>query len=80
MYKILGKKTKRSKYLEKILFQFNNIDEVVSYVRGNKLTATKPYVFTRIDLSDGTVITQEVMGMTCSPTSLAELLDTKQTY
>lgn len=80
MYKILGKKTKRSKYLEKILFQFNNIDEVVSYVKGNKLVATRPYIFTRLDLSDGTIIKQEVMGMSCSPTSLAELLEAKQTY
>lgn len=74
MYQIKGKKTIRSKRREKILYQFLNIDEVVRYVKDNNLTATSPYIFTHLELSDGTIITQEVCGLTCSPIKLRDLL------
>lgn len=71
MYKILTKKTKRSRSYERIIAQFMNIDEVIRYCKENNIKyAGTPYIFSHIKLSDGTIVTQEVMGMTCSPTTL----------
>lgn len=77
MYQILAKKTKRSKRYEKIVAQYTNIDEIARHARSVGHASTTPYVFTHIPLNDGTIITQEVMGMTCSPVKLAQLLGIK---
>lgn len=54
-----------------------NIDEVVEHVRSNNLIATAPYFFSHLELSDGSIIRQEVMGLTCSPMKLRDLLGVK---
>lgn len=58
--------------------QFLNVDEVVRYVKENKLSFSFPYFFTHIALSDGTIIRQYVqMGDTrviTSPETLRKLL------
>lgn len=76
MYKIEVRKRKNSKKFSPIL-QFCNIDEVVRYVKEKGLTASSPYYFSHLDLSDGSIITQEVMGLMCSPTKLRDLLEVK---
>lgn len=76
MYKILGKKTARSKKYEKIVAQYINIEEVAEYARQIGY-GEKPYIFTHIPLNDGTIIMQEVMGLICSPTKLSEMLGMK---
>lgn len=79
MYTIEKKKRVNSRTYTPFM-QYYNIDEVVAYVKEKELVASKPYMFTHIKLSDGTIIRQEVMGLTCSPMKLAELLEAKQSY
>lgn len=74
MYKILSKKISRSRGYEKIIAQYQNIDEVVHYVKEKALGVSSPYIFTHLNLSDGTIITQEIMGMMCSPEALRKIL------
>jgi len=77
MYYIEKKKKVNSRKYSPFL-QFLNIDEVVRYVKENKLSFSFPYFFTHIALSDGTIIRQEVdMGSwktTTSPETLRKLL------
>lgn len=77
MYQVLSKKTSRSKHYGKIVAQYTNIDEVARYARSIGYSSATPYVFTHIPLNDGTIITQKVYGIICSPIKLAELLGIK---
>ena len=73
MYTIEVKKRANSRKYTPIL-QYENIDEVVRYVKEKKLSFTSPYFFTHIALSDGSIIRQQVMGLTCSPEKLRDKL------
>lgn len=75
MYKIMTKKRANSRRHEKTLFQNENIDEVISYckVQGIKYAGT-PYIFSHIKLSDGSIVVQEVRGLTCSPIELKKAM------
>ena len=74
MFQIIGKKTKKSRSYNKVLLRYNNIDEVVKYVKEKNLTFSSPYIFTHLLLSDNTIITEEFNGIICSPIKLKDKL------
>lgn len=78
MYYIKAKARKNSKTYSKTLAKLATIDDTIAYLAKNSLSITdKPYIFTHLGLSDGTILTQGVdMGcgleVPCSPTKLLE--------
>jgi len=57
---------------------FESETEIISYLKQNNLSyVSSPYVFTYIQLSDGSIIRQTYMGMICSPTKLRDLIKTE---
>ena len=74
MFTIEIKKRANSRKYTPVM-QFMNEDEVVRYVKEKKLSFTSPYFFTHLELSDGSIIRQQIMGLTCSPLKLREKLE-----
>lgn len=77
MYYIQTKPRKNSRKYSKTIAKFMNIEEVPQYIKDNNLSVLpKPYFFTHIPLSDGSIITQTVgvYETVCSPMKLAERL------
>lgn len=55
--------------------ELKEIDDVVNYMKENKLKfAGTPYVFTHIELSDKSIVTQNYNGVVCSPEELRKVL------
>ena len=74
MYHIETLKRKNSKRYTKIL-DLETINNVVSYLMEHNIKATgTPYIFTRINLDNGDIITQDINGIIVSPKTLAEIL------
>lgn len=70
MYHIQTKKRKNSRKYTDIV-KMETIEEVKNYLTINNLSyAGTPYIFTHIDLSNGDIITQDYMGIICSPEKL----------
>lgn len=79
MYFIEKKARKNSKKYTKTN-ALSNESDVLEYMEVNDLSYIKetPYIFTHIELSDGSIITQNYQGLICSPTKLLEVLKGKQ--
>jgi len=75
MYKI----EKQLKTKRKILFEFETDEEVIEYMKSNNINyAGTPYIFTHINLSDRTIITQYCLGLFCSPERLRKKLEVRK--
>lgn len=73
MYNISVLKRKNSKKYTKVV-ELPEIEDVMFYMANNNLkVASVPYMFTYIELSDGSIITQEYNGILCSPTKLRDV-------
>lgn len=76
MYNIEVKKRKNSRKYTPVK-QLATDDEVIAYLKENGLEyAGTPYIFTHINLSDGSIITQkdDHFGLICSPERLRDKL------
>lgn len=76
MYHIEVKKRKNSRKYTKVL-DLDGEAAVLEYLKKKGLTATgTPYIFTHIDVSDGSIITQtdDHFGLICSPQKLRKML------
>jgi len=69
--KLTEEKTKTYKPIKTLATK----EEVAKYLIDNNLKATAlPYLNSYIPLTDETIITQECMGIACSPRSLAMMI------
>lgn len=72
MYYIEKKKRANSKKFTPVK-ELPEIPDVINYMAENKLVATgTPYMFTHINLSDGSIVSQRFNGIMCSPEKLRE--------
>lgn len=72
MYYIETKKRVNSKKYSKVK-ELPEISDVINYMAEKKIVATgTPYFFTHINLSDGSIVSQEYMGLLTSPMKLKE--------
>lgn len=79
MYTIKTKARRNSRTYGKIVAAIPDIAGVRAFLAANDLYVTnRPYFFTHLGLSDGSIIVQTVSvggkELTCSPTKLAEAL------
>ena len=69
------KKRKNSKKYTP-LKEFETEQEVLDYLNENNLKYVgTPYIFTHINLSDGSIISQKYRGLMCSPETLKKRLE-----
>ena len=81
MYYIQKKARVNSRRYGKTVAQLPEIADVISYLKENNIQfAGTPYIFTHINLSDGSIITQDVLvggnKLITSPQKLADALKT----
>lgn len=78
MFKIQTLKRKNSRKYTPIK-DIETIDGVVEYMKEKDLSyAGSPYFFTHVKLSDGSIVTENVQGFTCSPQKLRDRLQGKE--
>jgi hypothetical protein len=75
MYTIKGLARKNSRKYTKIIFEGETVEDIWDYMQKNGLRVTgKPYIYTHLELSDGTIATFSIRGMLCSPIELEKYL------
>ena len=75
MYYIETLKRKNSRKYTPIKALGDTLDSVIDYMKQNNIQyAGTPYIFTHINLSDGSIVTQKYNGIICSPESLRKAL------
>ena len=73
MYYIKDPKGKH--YSVRKIFENDKVDDLLVYLKDNGIFMTgTPYVFTHIEMSDGSIISQDAMGLITSPTKLRDIL------
>jgi len=77
MYAIQTKNRKNSRHYDKTIFTCETESQIKEYLNANNLIITgKPYIFTHLNLSDGSIITCSYNGIICSPQDLEKYLST----
>ena len=65
----------KKRYVVRKMFENDKVDELLAYLKDNGITFKgTPYIFTHIEMSDGSIISQDYQGIITSPEKLRKLL------